>query len=146
MYTGLLHTHNGLRWLVLLALVISIVVAFWGWFGKREWKKSDRLLGLLLQVFIDLQLLIGVILYAFLSPITQSAFSDFGAAMKNAEVRFYAVEHVLMMVIALVLIHIGRAKSKKDIAHWKKHRSAAIFYTISLLIILAAIPWDRALG
>jgi hypothetical protein len=49
------------------------------------------------------------------------------------------------MIIALVLIHIGRAKSKKSVAPWKKHRSAAIFYGIALLLILAAIPWERAL-
>ncbi len=84
-------------------------------------------------------------MYAFESPITKAAFNDFGAAMQNPMLRFYAVEHILMMVIALVLMHIGRAKSKKDIAPWKRHRSAAIFYSLTLLIILAAIPWDRAI-
>jgi hypothetical protein len=49
------------------------------------------------------------------------------------------------MVIALVLVHIGRAKTKKAIGHWKKHRAATIFYGIALLLILAAIPWERAL-
>jgi hypothetical protein len=83
-------------------------------------------------------------LYAFVSPVTKTAFNDFGAAMKNADLRFYAVEHILMMVIALVLVHIGRAKSKKDVAPWKKHRSAAIFYGIALLLVLAGIPWERA--
>lgn len=145
MYTGLLHAHNGLRWLVLLVLVVSFILAFAGWFGKRKWNKSDNVTGLLLTIFMDLQFLVGVILYAFISPITKAAFNDFGAAMKNADLRFYAVEHILMMVIALVLVHIGRSKSKKDIAAWKRHRVAAIYYTISFLLILAAIPWERAL-
>lgn len=145
MYPGLLHSHNGLRWLVLLALLISITLAVSGWFGKRDWRKNDKLSGLLLVLLMDLQFLIGFVLYAFVSPITKAAFNDFGAAMKNTDLRFYAVEHILLMVIALVLVHIGRAKSKKDIAPWKRHRTAAIFYTISLLLILAAIPWERAL-
>lgn len=145
MYTGLLHSHNGLRWLVLLALLASIAMAFSGWFGKRDSSKSDKVSGLLLVILMDIQFLVGLILYAFVSPITKAAFNDFGAAMKNADIRFYAVEHILMMVIALVLVHIGRAKSKKDGAPWKRHRSAAIFYTLSLLIILAAIPWDRVM-
>jgi hypothetical protein len=144
MLTGLLHTHNMFRWLVLIALILAIGFAFAGWFGKQEWKKRDNSSGLFLTIFMDLQFLIGIILYAFVSPFTQAAFADFGAAMKNAELRFYAVEHILMMVIALVLIHIGRAKSKKETVPWKKHRTAAIFYTIGLLVILAAIPWDRA--
>jgi len=145
MYAGLLHSHNGLRWLVLLALLVSIVLAFSGWFGKRNWSKTDNISGLLLVIFMDLQFVIGMVLYAFVSPITKAAFNDFGAAMKNADLRFYAVEHILVMVIALVLVHIGRAKSKKATASIKKHRTSAIFYTISLLLILVSIPWDRAL-
>ena len=145
MYTGLLHSHNGLRWLVLLVFLISLILAFSGWIGKRDWKKADNISGLLLVVFMDLQFLVGIILYVFVSPITKAAFNNFGAAMKNADLRFYAVEHILMMLIALVLVHIGRAKSKKDILTWQKHRVAAIFYGISLILILLAIPWDRAL-
>lgn len=144
MYTRLLHTHNLFRWLVLVVLVLAVLFAFIGWFGKKEWTKKDNLTGLLLTIFMDIQFLVGFFLYAFVSPVTKSAFADFGAAMKNPDVRFYAVEHILLMVIALVLVHIGRSKSKKAIAPWKKHRTAAIFYGISLLLILAAIPWERA--
>lgn len=145
MYTGLLHSHNLFRWLVLIILVIAVVMGLAGWFGKKEWTKKDNIAGLLLTIFIDIQFLIGIILYAFVSPLTKAAFADFGAAMKNTTLRFYAVEHLLLMVIALVLVHIGRAKSKKAIASWKKHRTAVIFYGIALIVILLAIPWDRAL-
>ena len=145
MYTGFLHAHSGLRWLVLILIVVSIALAFVGWIKKREWTKTDQTSSLFLMIFMDIQFLVGIVLYLFLSPMTKAAFNDFGAAMGNSALRFYAVEHILMMVIALALVHIGRAKTKKDIAPWKKHRAAAIFYTISLLMILAAIPWDRAL-
>jgi hypothetical protein len=145
MYTGLLHTHNMFRWLVLLVLVIAVIFSFIGWFKKRDWNKKDNTIGLILTIFMDIQFLVGLVLYAFVSPITKTAFNDFGAAMKNADLRFYAVEHILMMVIALVLVHIGRTKTKKAVAPWKKHRSATIFYGIALVLILAAIPWERAL-
>lgn len=145
MYTGLLHTHNMFRWLVLIVLILAVVFALTGWIGKKEWTKKDKLTGLLLTIFMDIQFLVGIILYAFVSPITKAAFADFGAAMKNADLRFYAVEHLIMMVIALVLVHIGKAKSKKAPSPWKKHKISAIFYGIALLLILAAIPWERAL-
>lgn len=145
MYTGILHAHNGFRWLILIALVVAIVLAFAGWIKKREWTKSSNAAGLILMIVMDIQFLLGLILYIFLSPITKAAFNDFGAAMKNETLRFYAVEHIFMMLIALVLVHIGRTRTKKDMAGWKRHRSAAIFYTLSLLVILMAIPWDRAL-
>jgi hypothetical protein len=145
MYTALLHTHNMFRWLVLITLIVAVAFAFIGWFKKREWTKKDNITGLLLTIFMDIQFLVGLTLYAFVSPITQAAFNDFGAAMKNADLRFYAVEHISLMVIGLILVHIGRAKTKKAIGHWKKHRVATLFYGIALLLILAAIPWERAL-
>lgn len=144
MYTGLLHTHNMFRWLALIALILAIGFAFTGWVGKRDWEKRDNLTGLLLTIFMDIQFLVGIILYAFVSPLTKAAFADFGAAMKNANLRFYAVEHILLMVIALVLVHIGRAKSKRISIAWKKHKTVAIFYSIALLLVLAGIPWERA--
>jgi hypothetical protein len=144
MYTGLLHTHNLFRWLVLIAMVLAVVFALIGWSGKRGWSKKDNITGLLLTVFMDIQFVVGMILYAFVSPKMKAVFNDFGAAMKNADLRFYAVEHISLMVIALVLVHIGRAKSKKAVPAWKKHKNAAIFYGIALLLVLAGIPWDRA--
>ncbi len=145
MYTGLLHTHNMFRWLVLIVLLVAIFMAFSGWIAKRDWKKGDRVTSLMLTIFMDIQFLVGVILFAFASPITKTAFADFGAAMKNPDLRFYAVEHITMMIIALVLVHIGKIKTKKITTPWKKHRAATIFYTIALLVILAGIPWDRAM-
>jgi len=144
MYTGLLHTHNLFRWLVLAALFVSVFLAFTGWFGKRGWKKTDNISGLFLTIFIDLQFLIGIVLYAFVSPVTKSAFMDFGATMRNDDLRFYAVEHILMMIIALIIIHIGRSKSKKAAEPVKQHRTAAIFYTLALVLVIFAIAWERA--
>ncbi|MDX8338506.1 hypothetical protein SLH46_04890 [Draconibacterium sp. IB214405] len=144
MYQGLLHAHNGFRWLVLIMLVVSVIMGFAGWIGKRNWGKANNLTGLILVMIMDIQFLLGIVLYAFVSPITKAAFANFGAAMKNPELRFYAVEHFLMMFIALALVHIGRAKSKKDVAPWKKHQVTTLFFGIALILILAAIPWDRA--
>jgi len=127
MYTGLLHTHNLFRWLVLAVALLAIILAFTGWFGKRDWKKIDNISGLLFTMFVDIQLVVGLILYAFVSPITRAAFADFGAAMKSEMLRFYAIEHFVMMLIALVLVHIGRSRSKKAVDAVKKHRLEIIF-------------------
>lgn len=143
MYTGFLHLHDALRWLLLLSLVVTLVKYLAGWFGNQPWKKVDNMLGIVFTSLMDLQLLIGAVLYFFLSPITKMALSDFGAAMKNADLRFYAVEHLSMMLIAVVLVHIGRAKSKKAVTDTGKFRIASIFFLIALVLIVAAIPWSR---
>ena len=89
--------------------------------------------------------LVGLVLYFFLSPITNAAFQNFGAAMKNADLRFYAVEHFLMMLIAVVLVHIGRSKSKKAAQPRKKFGISLVFFGIAYIIMLAAIPWSRVI-
>ena len=145
MYTALLHTHNMFRWLLLVIFILAIAFAITGWLQKKEWAKKDRITGTLLTIFMDIQLLIGLVLYFFVSPLTKAAFADFGAAMKNSGLRFFAVEHILLMILAVIFVHIGKAKTKKAGADWKKHKAAFIWYGISLVLILLGIPWDRAM-
>jgi hypothetical protein len=143
MYTGFLMFHSILRWILLLSLAITLVKYIIGWMGSHPWKKTDNILGVVFTSLMDLQLLSGLVLYFFLSPITKLAMSDFGAAMKDAGLRFYAVEHLSMMLIAVVLVHIGRAKSKKAKTDSGKFKIATIFFVIALVLMLAAIPWDK---
>jgi hypothetical protein len=143
MYPIFLHIHTILRWLILLSMVITLIKYIVGWLGAHRWKKIDNILGIVFTSLMDLQLLTGFTLYFFLSPITKMAFSDFGAAMKDDNLRFFAVEHLSVMLIAVVLVHIGRAKSKKAKTDIDKFRTATYFFLIALVIIVATIPWSR---
>lgn len=143
MYNFFLILHNIFRWLVLIFGLLAVIFALLGWFGKRPWTRIDDRLGLGFSISMDIQVLLGVLLYFIFSPITRSAFQDFGAAMADSDARFFAVEHIVLMLIAVALIHIGRSRSRKAGTDNGKHKQAAIFYTISLLLILAAIPWFR---
>ena len=145
MYTGLLHLHNTLRWLILLVALVALLKYFMGWFSLKKWQKSDNILGIIFTSVMDLQLLTGLVLYFFVSPITKTAFHDFGAAMKNADLRFYAVEHFALMLIAVVLVHIGRSKSKRAQSSKKKFGISLVFFGIAYILILAAIPWGRVI-
>ena len=145
MYTLLLSAHNIVRWLILIAAIVAIGRAVIGWFGKKDWSAADNLAGVIFTGVMDLNVLLGLILYLFLSPVTQAALADFGAAMGNRTLRYFAVEHIAVMLIALVLAHIGRSAAKKATGAAQKHRSAAIWFGLSLLAIVALIPWDRPL-
>src|SRR5690606_24139022 len=96
-------------------------------------------------ISLDLQLLLGLLLYVVLSPITTSGFRDLGAAMSNSGVRFFLVEHALTMVVAVVLGQIGRTMSRRATDDQTKARTAAIFYTLALVAILLGMPWFRPL-
>ena len=141
MNTIVLTLHSLLRWVVLILAVVTVVRAFSGWLGKKEWAALDNRLGSFFSSSMDLQLLLGLILYILLSPITRSALQNFGAAMSDAVLRFWATEHVFSMVAAVVLAHVGRALSKRATPDTSKHRRAAIWFALATLAILIAIPW-----
>lgn len=142
-YTLFLHLHSVIRWIALILIIIVLIKSFIGWFGNGSYGKVDNIFAASFVGMMDLQFLLGIILYIFLSPVTESAFNDFGAAMSNSTLRFWAVEHILVMLVAVVLSHIGRSKGKKASDMKKKFKFQAIFFGISFLLILAAIPWDR---
>lgn len=139
-YTFTLSLHSITRWVVLIIALIAIGRAFYGWLSKKEWQKLDTQLGLAFTISLDIQVTLGLILYIVLSPFTTAAFQNFGAAMSNKELRFWAVEHISIMIIAAVLAHVGNALAKKASGQAKFQR-AAIFFTLTLLTIAAAIPW-----
>lgn len=140
MYTGLLHLHSTLRYLVLILLVIAVIKAFTSWQGKKEFTAGDKKIYLFTLIATHIQLLLGLILY-FVSPIVDQVYADFGAAMKNAMLRFWGVEHFIGMLIAIILITIGYSTSKRATDAVVKHKKVAIFFLLGLVIILISIPW-----
>jgi hypothetical protein len=147
MYLTFIVLHSLVRWLVLLFGVIAVVRAFAGWRSRRRWMTTDDRMGWMFVMSVDVQTLLGLILYGLLSPITRTALSNMGAAMGDPLLRFYAVEHLTLMIAALVLAHIGRARTRKAAADAARHRTAAIFFAIALVLILVGIPWPfRAVG
>ena len=137
---AVLTLHSWLRWLVLLTGFLAFGRAAAGASGRKPWKPSDDRAGFWFVMALDVQFLLGLILYAFLSPITRAAFGDFGAAMKNSGLRFWAVEHVFGMLIGVALAHVGRVRARKTDS-LRRHRVTAIFFGLALAAILASIPW-----
>ncbi|MBA3232023.1 MAG: hypothetical protein H0T05_04325 [Acidobacteria bacterium] len=140
MYSTVLLLHSWLRWAVILAGLFALVRGMGGWSGVRAWTRVDERAGFWFVATLDLQVLIGLVLYFFLSPLTTGAFEDFGGAMRNSVLRFWAVEHTFGMIVGAALAHIGRVRSRRAPAA-RKHRTAAIFYGLALLAILVSIPW-----
>jgi hypothetical protein len=141
MYPLMLVVHSLLRWVVLAAGLVAFGRALAGMRGRRAWTAGDDRAGQLFAGTLDLQLLIGLVLYFALSPITGAALQDFGAAMGNSMLRFWAVEHFFGMVIAVALAHVGRVRVRKTTDPVRRHKLAAIFFGLALLAIVATIPW-----
>jgi hypothetical protein len=146
LYTIFLVLHNLVRWLVLITAIFALFRAYRGWLGKVEWKNLDRRAGVFFTSTMDLQMLLGLILYIGLSPITHQFFSNIsGAMIAGGEIAYFGIEHLITMIIAVTLAHAGSTISRKGSDPSRQHRTAAIFYTLSLLAVIIAIPWWRPL-
>lgn len=140
MYTGFLHLHNVLRYVVVILLILTVIKSFIGWFGKKEYNPLDNKLSLFLLISVHLQLVIGLVLY-FISPVVETALNDFSAAMKVAELRFWGVEHMLSMIIGIIIITLGRVMAKKGKDDRAKFRRQAVYYVLAMILIFSSIPW-----
>jgi uncharacterized membrane protein len=138
MYTGLLHSHSYLRYFVLILLVVVVVTSLIGWVGKKNYTGTDNKLSLALFITTHLQLLLGLILYAV------SPWVKFGSTtMKDPLTRYWTVEHIFIMLVAVVLITLARSTSKKMSSSGAKHKRMFIFNLIALLLILVAIQMSQ---
>jgi hypothetical protein len=137
----LANVHAWNRYLLLVALIFVLYRAYSGWFGRRNYDKTDNASSAALLGLTHLQLLLGLILYFGTSTHTKAAFANMGAAMKNSTLRYYAVEHITVMLLAVVMIQLGRTLSKKSAASHDKFRKLAIYTSIGLgLIVLSLAP------
>jgi hypothetical protein len=136
MYTYVLDFHSWLRWIAIAAGIAATAVAA----ASRPGAGSERS-GLLFMISMDLQMLLGLLLYAFLSPTTAAIFKDFGAAMKDPVARFWAVEHVTMMVAAVILAHVGRVLGRKAATPGARRTRQLICFGLSTVLMIAGTPW-----
>jgi len=132
--------HSSFRYLVLLLIIAAIADALIAMSSGKAYNKTSKLLALGALIFSHIQLLVGLLLY-FLGPKGLNTIVRVEGFMKDSVARFYAVEHISMMIIAIALITVGYSRGKKQEESKRKYKTVAIFYGLGLLIIFAMIPW-----
>jgi len=129
----LVHSHSGLRWLVLGLLIYAIYNAA---VNKTSYEKRDKMINLFAMISLHIQLLLGLILYY-----TSGNVSFDSGWMKYAVTRFYGMEHLLGMLLAIIVVTVGRKMAEKQEEPEQKNKKILVWYTIGLFLILASIPW-----
>lgn len=129
---ALVSAHSGLRWIALLLLLLAIINAF----TAKNYEKKHRLVNLFTMITFHTQLVLGIILY-FLSDKVQ--FTE--GWMKQALYRFYGMEHLTGMLLAIIAITIGHSKSKKGADAAAKFKAIKLWYVLALILVVAFIPW-----
>lgn len=125
MAATLLTLHSWWRWVVLLVAAITVIKMLFGWLGRREWTRLDDQLGLIFTITIDIEVLLGILVWIMSQAWTRGMVAAF--------------EHPITMLLALVLAHVGQRRARKTTDGTAKYRTSAIFYTLSFVLILAGV-------
>jgi len=136
---ALLVIHNLLRWVIIIFGFWAVISAISGLGGKREFTPLDGKSNFFFMLSMDIQLLVGLGLY--FTGVWFDQLKHLGDAMKDTTLRFFTMEHELMMIIAWILVHVGRTKVKKATLSSSKFTKSLLFFGIALLLILIAMPW-----
>ena len=140
MYVFVLTLHSLVRWLVLFSLCFVLYRAYYGWFSKKQFSRFDKFTITSTVTVVHLQFMLGLWLY-FISPSARYFMHNFKQAIHQRDFRFFGMEHVVMMLLAVTLITIGSAKTKSRKTDTGKYKTIAFWFTVGLLIILSSIPW-----
>lgn len=140
MYIYLLSAHSIIRWFVVIGVIYTLFRAYSGLFNARSYGKNDDIARKYTVISAHIQFVLGILLY-FFGPLTKYFMSNFSTAIKIKEIRFYGMEHSVVMLLAIILLTIGSAISKKKTEDSAKLKTLAIWFTIALILILLMTPW-----
>lgn len=140
MYQSLLFCHSVLRWFVLVSLLYSIFRAYKGYSSKLPFTKTDNSVRHWTATIAHIQLIFGILIYVQ-SPIVKYFWKNFSAGIKNPDLAFFGIIHILLMLSAIVLITIGSALAKRKQDDSDKFKTMLLWFSIALIIIFIAIPW-----
>lgn len=140
MYTIVLIAHNWIRWVALVATIGAAFAAF-----RKSDAMSERW-AMIAMMTIDTQMLLGLLLYLALSPNMAAIMNNFGGAMKDPVARFWAVEHVSAMFLAVILAHAGRVLARKATTPEAKRTRILITFSLAALLMIIGMPWPGRAG
>ena len=140
MYNPALIAHSWLRWIVLVAAFGATLAAFTDRPVLGENSRADRW-SLALMMTVDLQMLLGLLLYLGVSPMMEAIRQNFAAAMHERVARFWAVEHISLMFGVVILAHLGRVLARKAVTPETKRRRLLVCFGLATLLMLAGTPW-----
>ncbi|SFC79390.1 hypothetical protein [Flavobacterium phragmitis] len=140
MYQTLLEGHSYLRWLVLVSLLCSIYIAYKGYSQKLSFTKTANLFRHWTATIAHIQLLFGILVY-LQSPIVKYFWRNYKEEFQNLDASFFGIIHIALMLIAIIIVTIGSALSKRRKTDEEKFKTMLFWFLIALVIIFIAIPW-----
>lgn len=141
MYNTLLSLHSFFRWLVLASLVYAVFRGIRGWVSAKPFTRHDNAVRHWTATIAHIQLLMGLWLY-FISPVVRYFLGNFSDAVHQRDVRFFGMEHSLMMLVSVIIITVGSIRSKRQTADQLKFSTMTRWYATALIVIFLSVPWE----
>ncbi|HEX5551916.1 MAG TPA: hypothetical protein VFX43_01625 [Chitinophagaceae bacterium] len=142
----LLILHSWLRWVVLITAIWAIIKAISGLSGHKPYTASANKSSLFFMISMDLQFLIGILLYFIGGWAHNWTGGQLKEVMNNSAQRFFTVEHTAMMILAWIIVHIGRTVVKKAKTDKTKYSKSLVYFGVAFILIILAIPWPFRAG
>lgn len=140
MFDSILFVHSWLRWVLLLGMIYFLGRSLYGWITKKSWTDADTKFIWAFDQIFGYQILFGLFIWAVGSPLTKAMFADPSIVMQNKVISFFALRHGVTMILALGVLHMGKAKARKS-PEAARFKTFAIIFAIIFIFVLSAIPW-----
>jgi hypothetical protein len=115
------------------------VLSIQGWSKGREYGRWDYWSSTVFTIGLYLQLILGFIIYFTLRTALEGALWEVPDTENDASLRFWAIEHIALMIFALFLSQLGRIFIKRASQSIRKFKASVFYYGTALLLILFSV-------
>jgi hypothetical protein len=142
MYSAILVSHIVISILLILLVLYIVIRSFFGVIGKVSFSKfQDIQLSVVAVIFLYLELILGILLYAIYinkleTLITQANANAYFSA------RFWAVEHAILMFFAIIFGHLGLVYAKNLSEDKQKFQKNLLYFGLSSVLIFISITMN----
>lgn len=140
-YSKLLLFHSYFRWVVVIALIGQFCWILNHYLKGKTFENKDLQYLLLFCMAFNIQFFVGWLLY-FQSPLVKHFYQAIPKSIKIREVRFFGLEHMTMMSIAIIWMNVSSFLVRKHIGSPKGFSFLFKRHIWILLFVLGSIPWS----
>jgi len=139
LYTFAFNIHIYISTITLLSGILTQVLSIQGWIKKRDYTRFDQWSSLIFNIGLYLQLILGFIIYFTLRTSLEGAMWEVPDTENDASLRFWAIEHIALMIFALFLTQMGRVFIKRASQPIRIFKASVFYYGTALLLILFSL-------
>jgi hypothetical protein len=139
LYTIVFKIHIFISTITLLSGIMTQVLSIQGWTGGRNYSSRDVWSSMIFNIGLYFQLVLGFIIYFTLRTTLEGAIWEVPDTENDASLRFWAIEHIALMIFALFLTQLGRVFIKRATQSVRKFKASVFYYGTALILILFSL-------